>query len=182
MADHDGQASWGPYALGGLLLVWVLVVLYFYVPWSGGAPNAKDLETKALQDPAAAERQKAVVQLSKLKAAGLENLRNLVRQSKDADVRALALEALGTQWDYDSMDLILAALDDEAEPVRGRAGVVAQRLLGLAIEYHAEDPPAKRQQTAKRMQEEWKKMENSELLRDFKIRLKEQKPDEVLSQ
>jgi hypothetical protein len=179
MADQEGQSNVSLYALGGLLVAWLLVVLYFYFPWSSDEPTVQELETQALT--AAPEvRVRATVQLIKLKDKGLASLRKIAQKAPDAESKALAIAGLGSLWDFDSMDLILAGLEDESDVVRTRSHVTIEQMLGVRIPFGAKDPPAQREQAVKKMHDEWKALQAGPLLEELKQRLKKQDPSEML--
>jgi hypothetical protein len=179
MADQEGQSNVSLYALGGLLLAWVLVALYFYFPRGSGEPTIQELETQALTG-APEVRVQATMQLIKLKDKGLESLRKVAQKAPDAESKALAIAGLGGLWDFDSMDLILAGLEDESEVVRIRSHVTIEQMLGMRIPFNATDPPAQRQQAVKKMHAEWKALQAGPLLQELKDRLKKQDPSEML--
>jgi hypothetical protein len=85
-----------------------------------------------------------------------EPLVQVYKESKRASVRATALQGLASIWDYDSMPLMLDALDDESIEVRSAAGQAVTRLLSLdPAEFNAVATPEDRQVSAKGLRARW---------------------------
>lgn len=157
--SSEQQPNWTYVALGGLLAIWVALLVYFYVPWKS-EPSPAQLEQTALT-AAEREREKAALQLSSCGEAGREPLRRVLKATTDPLVRAACLDGLCALWDYDSMDAMVAGLSDESELVRRKAHLCVQRMMQLNLDYHPADPPATRDAAAAKIDQEWKKMSKS---------------------
>ncbi len=87
-----------------------------------------------------------------------------------AEVKAMMITGLAQQWDFDSMPLLLEALDDESFLVRSRAHLAIQRLLQVDVGYRPDDPPEVRRQYIQKFRDEYQKM--AVLIEKFKQRQK----------
>ena len=88
----------------------------------------------------------------------------------------LCLKHAGADFDYDSMDLLLDALEDPSPQVRARAAVFVRKMLGRSFPLGSNDSDQRRKQMIKGMRAEWERLKGSSGLEDFKQRLKQQNP------
>jgi HEAT repeat protein len=70
-------------------------------------------------------------------------LKRFVEETAPA-TRVAAANALGKMLYWPAMQPLIQALEDESREVRGAAGVAIVRILGTDVNFHADDPPAKR--------------------------------------
>lgn len=165
----------------GVLGVLMIVAIVYYSqastpePFVTTTPPEKLVE-EALHQPEPVARQQAAVQLADRAAESPQRLREVYRQSDSPEVRAACISGMAQTWEYESMDDLLAALDDESPLVRGRAGSAATRMLGIDFLYKAHDPPEKRQLAAKRMRAAWQSMQTSGKLDEWKARQRKSSP------
>ena len=96
--------------------------------WSWMGAHEAEASPEALADAALtlrlpAERERAAAALAATSSdESRQHLRRVYRQSKSPSVRAACIGGIARGWDYDSMDSLLVALEDESPLVRGRAG------------------------------------------------------------
>ena len=129
------------------------------------------LDTKSEQKV----QERAAAQLAKApRPAECKQLNRVLRQSKAPAVRAACIRGLGVARDYESMDTLLDALEDESPLVRGRAGVAITRLLGRDYHFRAQDPPAKRAEAIKNIRNYWNEMKGSPQLKAYQQRLRQE--------
>ncbi len=112
------------------------------------AQQLGDWGQQAYADPAVRERAAPVFQ-------------RVLRESNDPIVRSEALRGITAARDWDAMELVLMAMEDEDPIVRGRAGAAAQKLLGVDFGYRANDPPAKRERILNGIRQEFQKMQSA---------------------
>ena len=102
-----------------------------------------------------------------------DHLRTVFRESDQAPIRIAAIQGVAKGWDYNAMDDLLAALDDESLEVRASAGVAVNQLLGLRFYYCADDPPEKRAKVVAQMRNAWSSMQGTGRLDHWLKRLPE---------
>lgn len=159
----------------GVLFLIVVVVYGIRLLPSGGPPPAEELARLALEADSAEEREKAAIQLTDAEGLeALEHLRRVATESKDANVRAVCVLEIGDRRDYESMDLLLAALDDESALVRARAAKAVGRIIGREYHYAHNAPRSERQSTIDAIQACWQEMQTSQAMMDKLKELREQ--------
>ena len=84
-----------------------------------------------------------------------EHLRHVFQESDQPNVRAASIKGIARGWDYDAMEALFDALDDESLEVRTQAGAAIEKLIGLRFHYRASDPPVKRSETVAKMRSTW---------------------------
>jgi len=124
----------------------------------------------ALESADPSKRQKAAAELTELGRPALKHLRRLVTESQSDGVRAVAIQGLAFQRDYECMPALLDAMEDPSLVVRGRAGAAVERLVGLDFNFDADAPLEKRERLIAAMRREWKNLRDSP---GFKVRRKE---------
>ena len=62
-----------------------------------------------------------------------------------AGKRALGVQRLGELRDFESMPIVIDAMDDESRQVRESAANAAREIVGAGIKFRSYDPPEKRQ-------------------------------------
>lgn len=158
-------------ALAGVVLLVTVIYVWYYFP-RGGLPSPDELQQRALSAATPQEQQAAAAQLCDWGAAALPQMRNVLSASKVPEVKSLMVQSLGNQYDYESMDLLLTALDDESVDVRQRSALAVRKMLGRSVQYDASAPTAERAAAVAWMRKEWDQLKQSPLLAEFKERLK----------
>lgn len=100
-----------------------------------------------------------------------EQLRQVFRDSSEPIVRAAAIKGIARGWDYDVMDELLDALDDESAAVRESAGLAVEKMIGLRFHYRASDPPEERAKKVALMRSTWAKFKSTGTLDEWLARL-----------
>ncbi len=151
----------------------VVTITYFGYGWlfAEQPSSPQELAQTALEADSADERETAVAQLSGLGRESTEHLQRVMIKSNSPAVRATAIQGLARQWDYDSMDAIIDALDDDNPLIRGRAGRAAERMLGLRFDFRYDAPVEERKVKIKLIRAAWRKMKTSEVFENWKQRL-----------
>ncbi|MCA9270490.1 MAG: HEAT repeat domain-containing protein [Planctomycetales bacterium] len=158
-------------SLAGAIVLALIVFGYQYLGQSGPrSPEA--LEQDALHASSVDDRELAAAELSDWGEAAQDHMRRVLAQADSPSVRSLMIQGLGNVYDYESMDVFLAALDDESELVRGRAAAAVRKMLGRALAFDPSAEPAEREKAAELMRKEWKGLKGTPLLEDFKARVK----------
>jgi len=152
-------------AAGVLVLVVVVVYVWWCWPSQEKLESPQALAQQALSAPKLEEQEQACARLvtvaGKLHKSGPRNparepLFQVFQESKAPTVRVAAARGLASIWDYDSMEALLAALDDPSVEVQAAAKQVILNLLELD---RRRFPPAvsaeERQAQAKEMRDRW---------------------------
>jgi hypothetical protein len=111
--------------------------------------------------PRGAEQQSAAVELVRLGAPALPQMRQVFHESQSRDVRAQMILGLAQQWDLDSMPAFLEAMDDPSPLIRGRAAMAVKKILTTVGDYRADDPPEKRRLALQAVRKRWDEMRAS---------------------
>lgn len=145
--------------------------------WLGrpAVSTAESLAEVALHGESAERQETAAVNLSDIGPPAREQLRRVLRESREDRVRAACIQALGDLYDYDEMELLLKALEDDSAWVRTRANGAVSRLLGRDHGFLPQAAPKDRSDAIARMRRDWSTMRESELLRKFKEKLKQER-------
>ncbi|NQT39511.1 MAG: hypothetical protein HQ581_18590, partial [Planctomycetes bacterium] len=141
-------------------------------------PPPEELARLALEAPTAEEQELAASQLAAADPVALEHLRRVAEASKSPQVRAVCFRALGKALDFDSMDLFLAALDDESLQIRGQAAVAVMKMIGRNYAFRADAPEEERAPLVREMRACWKDMKDSPLMEATKQRIAEEQAKE----
>ncbi len=153
----------------------LLVVAAAYFGWGGlfaeRSSSPQELAQTAIEADSADERETAVAQLSGLGRESTEHLQRVLAKGNSPAVRATAIQGLAKQWDYDSMDPIIDALNDDDPLVRGRAGRAVERMLGMQFGLRHDAPVEEREAKIKLVRTAWQEMKTSEVLENWKQRL-----------
>jgi hypothetical protein len=146
----------------GVLFAIVVVVYGIRLLPESGPPPPEELARLALEAETAEQREEAAIQLADAEGLeGLEHLRRVAKQSGDANVRAVCIFEIGDRRDYESMDLLLDALEDESALVRARAAKAVGRIIGREYHYKHNAPASERASTIKAIRACWEEMKNS---------------------
>lgn len=90
----------------------------------------------------------------------VDELRRMLREGETDEIRALGAGGLGEHRDAQSVPLLLDAMEDESQMVRGQAGVAVTKILGADFYFDPADPPEERKEIVdkyRRLWEVWKK-------------------------
>jgi HEAT repeat protein len=158
-------------AAGVLLLLIVTVAGIWFFTGSRELTADEWLE-KALTGQSLEEREAAAVALSDLNPPALPQLRQLLKETKDPTVKSATIAALGRHYDFDSMEAIIAAMEDESSVVRGRAAAVVARFLGRDRRFRADGPEADRARIIKYSREDWEMVKTSPHFEGFKRKIR----------
>lgn len=158
---------------GALALIAALYWGWRFLRSGNPGLSPEELVQLALGAETSREQEEAVAKLTALGAAAKPYLREVLSKSSARGVRAECLRGLAELYDYDSMEALLAALDDESALVRGRAEVAVERMLSFESAYHYDDPPAQRRAAAEALREYWEQHRNSPIFKKWLERLKE---------
>jgi len=161
-----------------LAIVLLVVYGWLYLPRSEKTTSPEELARQALQAETAEEQERAAIELAQLSGpAALEQLRRVLGESRVPQVRAVCILALGAVRDYESMDLLLCALEDESLLVRGRAGVAVTRMIGRDYHFRPHESAERRAAVVKKIREYWQLMDGSPQLESYKERLRQQEEE-----
>ncbi len=137
-----------------LVVLGAAILAIYWQPWDDEYTNQELLEA-ALHGGDASQRVEAASTLASRKHAARPLLRELLKESSDPAVVAVAIQGLAEIWDYQSMPEMIAALDHEDLFVRGRAIGAVQRIIGVELEYLANDAPAERRSKTSYIAKVW---------------------------
>ncbi len=153
--------------VAGVLLA-VVVVVYACWFWFGGEAleSPGKLAQQALTAPTLEEQQAAAARLATVacllrktesQSPAREPLLQVLRSESTAPtVRAVAIPGLMWIWDYQSMDLLLAALDDPSVDVQNAARQAVVALLELdATKFPAVASADERQKQTQELKARW---------------------------
>jgi hypothetical protein len=172
MSEETGTGNRGLWitlaVLGG-----IAAVIYGGKYLSRKPPAPSQLADMALNSELPDQRQHAAVMLADSGPAGVPHIREVFRRSEASDVKVACIEGIAQNWDYDSMDLLLDALDDPSPVVRGRAASAVMRMVGRNRRFRAEGPEAERKMLAQYMREDWEAMRRHPRLEDLKQLMRE---------
>jgi hypothetical protein len=131
------------------------------------------LAQRAVGAKTESQRQKAAVALSDAGPEAVVHLRRLLHESRDASVRAVCAQGLANLYDYDSVDLLIEALQDDSPGDRGklvrmRAAAALSRLWLRDLHFPAAAPPAERRQAVDRIRKMWRDMTNPSVIENLK--------------
>jgi hypothetical protein len=160
--DESVQKSslrWLVPVAAGLAVVAVAVFVYPFL--GGGLPSPAQLEATALDSSAShEERVDAALKLDRHGAKAQPQMRKLLGESKDSDVRAAALQGLINHGDWSDMPQMIKALDDPSPWVRTRAAQASWRLMGTKFGFDPHAGPAARAAAIKKIEEHYKWQDN----------------------
>ena len=158
------------------------------IPGCQGPPSPAELAQKALEAPSDEEQELAAVALSQLasdkerkpqlREEAREHLRSVLAKSQSPPVRLACIRGLASEWDYQSMPVLLDALDDESDLVRGDAAMAVERMMSVDLQvfgYMYKDPPARREAASKRLRAHWEEWRKSENYKSWQERLKKKR-------
>jgi hypothetical protein len=136
--------------LGAAALTWV------YRPKARHTATADELARQALSGENEIIQVQATVQLGS--HGFTPQLREVMAQSREPDVRATAVQALGDLQDFSSVPHLLQLCDDQSPLVRGRAGAALCSILGADFPFHSEMSAAERRPVIEAMRNMYQQM------------------------
>jgi HEAT repeat protein len=147
----------------GLLFILILIgagtIAWVYWPRSRHASTPDQLAEQALFAENQIAQTRAATQLTAQGAA--PQLRQVLSQSRDTEVRATAAQALGDLEDFTSVPELLRLCDDPSPLVRGRAAAAVTNIIGMDFFFQADDPPPKRAAAIASMRKAYETMRRS---------------------
>ena len=160
--------------------VLIFAVIYFAWGWLGQEQpqTPQQLTQQAIEAKDPVQCEKAVAKLAQLPRTGYKaakHFREVLKKSDLPTVRATAIQGLSSEGDYDSMSLIIAALDDPDPLVRGRACAAVESMLGVRFDMRHDDSVEKRKVKIKLVKDAWQEMQNSPMMKDWERRRKKVK-------
>jgi len=145
-----------------LFVLLVIVYLTLWLRGSGSGPAPEVSAEQALTASKSSDRVKGAVKLVDAGKKGLPQMRRVLKESQDDQVRVVIIEGLGTARDFESMPAILDALEDPAPEVRAKAIDVVGRLLGIAgTGYDPNKSPQEQAKIIQGLRKEWKQLKSN---------------------
>ena len=155
-----------------LAVLCLIVYACLYLPDSG-SESVEELARQALEAGSPQQQEQAAVELAKASGpAACQQLHRVLRQSNVPAVRAACIHGLGTARNYEAMDLLLDALEDESPLVRGRAGVAVTRMIGRDYHFRPQASDEERAEAVNRIRKYWNELDGSPQLEAYKQRLR----------
>jgi len=153
--------------LGVVILVVGGVQCWYYLGHWLWRASPEELAERALKGATVAEKTKAAVRLGDCGFEAREELRQVFRETDRPEVRAACILGMGAIEDYDSMDVLLEALESESLVVRGRAGVVVSKMVmghDVRFSFEANAPEEERKKAVESLRKYWEDVKDSPLL------------------
>lgn len=135
------------------------VLAWLYWPRAQHRATPEQLAEQALSAENPIAQARATTELRTRGAA--PQLREVMAQTRDAEVRATAAQALGDLEDFQSVPELLTLCDDASPLVRGRAGAALCSILGADFPFAADLPPDKRTRVTDAMRKMYEQMRRS---------------------
>ena len=142
-----------------LILIGAGALAWVYWPRSQRAATPEQLAQQALSGDNPLVQTRATAQLSTQGAA--PQLRQVITQARNPEVRATAAQALGDLEDFQSVPELLRLCDDSSALVRGRAGAAVTNIIGMDFFFQADDPPDQRKAAIESMRRAYEQMRRS---------------------
>jgi len=168
--------------LGVVMLVVGAVHGWYYLGGLGWSASPEQLAEQALQGSTVKEKTKAAVRLGDCGSEARDDLRRVYQESDLPEVRAACIQGLGAMEDYDSMDLLLEAMNDKSLLVRGRAGSVVNKMImgpDVRTPFRASDPEEDRKKAIESLRKYWEELRGSPLLNQRRRKLQEGRENET---
>lgn len=165
---NNSRVLWAVLAV--LLLAVAVVYGYRWLSRGEAKKNPVELAAKALADVPPQQRQIAAVKLVECGPPAREEIRRVLRESKQPEVRAACIQGMNEQYDYQSMRTLLDLLDDPSPAVRLQAGEAVQHMLLRDFgfrEVNGEGQEAQRQALVAQMRAEWDAFKKRKLYQAF---------------
>jgi len=140
---------------------------------SPAALTPQELAEVALTSDDPAKREWAAGELCRREyAVAMPLIREVLADTRDANVRAVCLRAVRKFFDHQSLDMVIAAMEDDSRHVRKAAEDAAHHLLGLKI-FHADAPPAERARQIRRVKADFEEVKDSDAYRQTIERIRQ---------
>jgi hypothetical protein len=151
------------YLYYGIIALGVVVPAIYFLGLSGSGKNLVPpgaLEEKVLHGESTDQRIEAAKGLIQHGPAARKEIRRALAGSRqnDAEVRILLLQAVASIEDWRSLPEIFVAMEDPDKAIRGRAGAAARVIMGMHVQFRADDPPEKRAKDLEIIRDEYKAM------------------------
>ena len=157
-----------------VVLAAVLVLLaIFYLPKLFGGPDIEALTDAALNDPSHQAQIRAAQELAQLGEPALESLRKIASESANPGVLSVCILGISRQSDYESMDIIIAKLDNPESSVRSSAATALRKMLGRDFHFPVDGSKENRDRVRDEIIKDWNLYNGSELFEFNKNRSKE---------
>jgi hypothetical protein len=156
--------------LGVVILLVVGVHCWYYLGHWRWPASPEKLAQQALNGATVDEKIRASLRLADCGYKAQEQLRQVFRESDIPEVRAACIRGMGAIYDYDSMDMLLEALEDKSLVVRGSAGVVVSKMVmghDVRFTFSAAAPEEDRKKAIKSLHESWEDWRDSPLYYRF---------------
>jgi hypothetical protein len=144
-----------------IILLVVTAAIYYYVFWGDGTRLRPpgELAQTALSGGSDLEKQRAALLLAEWaivesddaqREEAREQMRRVLTESTDPDVKVAVIQGLGVLRDFESVPELLKLVKDpkQEERVRGQAGVAIGHVLQRNFDFRPLDPDKARQQRA----------------------------------
>ena len=161
-------------AAGFLTLVAALVFAWNLLYSVDREPTLAELADAAQTATDHVERERATVALGSRGVDAIPYLRKLAATGSTDEVRAAALYSLGTLWDFESMDLLLAGMEDTSPVVRSRAGLAVARMLSRNRRFQAQANEAQRKRIVELYRADWEQLRNAPYFDQYLTEVKNQ--------
>ena len=164
------------FVVAGVLLLAVAVWYGLGLFSSPRKVTPQQLAETALSPSASPEKRvEAAAELAPMATpVAVKEMTRVYQQSPDPEVKAVVIQGMAGNWDFDSMETFLAAMDDESLLVRTRAHGAVQRLLQIDAGYRPDASREERLAKIKIYRDDWEKMRVSPGLKKFREKLKQE--------
>ena len=133
--------------------------------------SPEELMQVALNGETAEERELAAAELTEYGEEAKQNMRDVLAQSNDPNVKAICIHGLGLIYDYESIDIMLAGLEDESPVIRGRSAIAVRKLIGRSFHFDPAMSETERRQRVDAIRKEWESIRDSGLIDQFRERM-----------
>jgi len=152
----------------GLAVVVVLVYGWMWLGPGRWGKSPQSLLRTALEAEESAERQMAAAALGDHAEPVADLLVQLLKESDDPEVRAVAARALGDRGEYDHVDTVIAALEDKSAVVREGARQGLCQLLRHKVKFPVNGTQTEREVAIVQIKATWERLRNSPALECLK--------------
>ncbi|MCX7427410.1 MAG: hypothetical protein NTW96_17490 [Planctomycetia bacterium] len=140
-------------------LVLVGAVTTLAMSGCSGKPSPDELARKALEAPTVEEQERAATALADLGVPALPQIRELaVNPKASLPVKLRMMDAVVLARDWDSMPMLLTAMESDSIEIRGRATSSVMALLGARFNFPVEGSVQARRQAMQAVRAAYEKM------------------------
>jgi hypothetical protein len=140
-------------------LVLVCALTTLAMPGCSGTPSPDDLARKALEAQTPQEQERAATALADLGVPALPQIRELaVNPKASLPVKLRMMDAVVLARDWDSMPMLLTAMESNSIEIRSRATSSVMALLGATFKFPVEGSVQSRRQALQSIRAEYEKM------------------------